>query len=663
MIKISLFGKLSIEAANGTQIPVSGAKTQAILAYLAMNTAIHPSRDRLMSLFWGERFNDQARQSLRQAISKLRRLLEQDEDNIIQADHDRLGLNPDKVWVDVDEFGRLAADRSPMSVQSAVDLLCGPLLDGLYGQHTEFDDWIALERQRIATLASNVLEDATTQQVKAGRIDAALNTARRLIEMDPLRDASHIILIRILAQSGERVAAIQHYNGYVGALEKELGVGAGPNLQKLIHEIRSEKFTSVEDMAEETAPLPPPMPVVQRSESHRVSIAVLPFSTATPGTEQEFFAQGLTEDLNTNLSHYKWLDVRAGLPLEGVRPTAMDLALLGREHKIDYVAHGLLRDNGVMLRLTVQLADTATGRYLWVNRYDRTSESLLDTQDELSETIAASLEAELERLAGKEAKTLDQQKLSAWDHYHLGLATQYEFSVETNHKAQEYFRQAIALDPNFAAAYARLSYALVISAIYFDAENVSALLDEALEFARQSCRLDADDAVGRFALGRVYLARGEYERSIVELETAIRFNSSMAQAHCGLGDSLAYSGKLDDAMHRFEEAVRLSPSDPYRWAFLSYGATALLFKKKYEDSVAWALRAESVPNCHFWATAIRASALGHLDQLDKAASAVKELKERKADINCAYVRKRLFYLQDQSQIDLYVEGLQKAGLD
>ena len=138
-------------------------------------------------------------------------------------------------------------------------------------------------------------------------------------------------------------------------------------------------------------------------------------------------------------------------------------------------------------------------------------------------------------------------------------------------------------------------------------------LDESARAGRPlACRLDPKDAVCRFALGRVYLARGDYTRSIAELETAIRLNPSLAQAHCALGDSLTYAGKPQSAMPCFDEAVRLSPHDPYRWAFLSYGALALLFEGDYAQSVAWSSEAVQEPNCHYWAHALLAAGLGHL---------------------------------------------------
>ena len=180
-----------------------------------------------------------------------------------------------------------------------------------------------------------------------------------------------------------------------------------------------------------------------------------------------------------------------------------------------------------------------------------------------------------------------------------------DLRLEDTTSAQRHFQRAIELDPNFGLAYARLSYAMVISAIYFEADDLQTLLDTALDHANHAARLEPDDAVVRFALGRIRLARGDYDRSITDLKAAIDLNPGMAQAHCGLGDSMAYSGKLDDAIACFEEAVRISPSDPYRWAFLSYGATAFLFKGDYEKAVKWAAEAEAVPNSHYWPTVRR----------------------------------------------------------
>ena len=656
MIKIRLFGKFAIEDGSGAPIPVAGAKTQGLIAYLALNTEMPPSRDRLSTLFWGDRFSDQARQSLRQAVAKLKKTLSLDGADVVIAEHDRVGLNPDVVSVDVDEFTQLAHAGSAEASEKAVALLRGPLLEGFYGQQAEFEDWIASERQRFATMSLDVLEQAADAVLRRGNTADALALARRMVAMDPLRDASQLVLIRLLAQSGERAAAVQQFNAHEALLKRELGVGAGPELLKLMEEVKGEGFFAQEGPAERPAP-PKPKP------AGKTSIAVVPFATLSEDSEHGFFVEGLTEDITTNLSRFSWLSVKASVEHKGPRLTSGEMSELGQDLGLNYVVHGSLRAAGERLRLTVQLAEPKTARYVWVTRYDREGSDLFALQDDLADTIAGSVEAELQRLAGRGTRKIAEDDMNAWDCYHRGLAVQYEFDAETNTQAQALFRRAIELDPNFGLAYARLSYAIVISVIYFEAENVEALLEEALQFAQTAARLEPDDAVARFALGRVHLARGDYDRSIADLKAAVELNPGMAQAHCGLGDSMAYSGQLENAMGCFEEAVRISPSDPYRWAFLSYGATALLFKGAFDEAAKWAAEAEAVPNSHYWPTAIRASALAHAGRTAEAGEAVRHLQALRPGITCDFVESRLFYLRDPAQIETYVKGLKQAGLD
>ncbi len=658
MITIKLFGKLDVTGENGEPVPLAGAKTQGLVTYLALNTEFPPTRDRLMALFWGDRFTDQARQSLRQAIAKLKRSFAVED--AILAEGDRVGLNRDRVSVDVDTFAALVQDDTVEATEKAISLMTGSILDGIYGQQPEFEDWISSERQRYSTMAMALLERASQQKLKTGDVAAALDHARRMVALDPLREASQIVLIRILAQQGERTAAVQQYNAYAALLAKELDVSPGQDLTALMAEVKGSG-SFFEDAAE-PAVAATPAPQADIVTGGRTSVAVVPFGMLAPDPDQTMFVEGLTEDVTANLSRFSWIDVKASVANKGPRLTSAEMGVLGNELGLDYVVHGSLRAQGGRIRLTVQLAEPRTARYVWVTRYDRETNDLFGLQDELSETIAASVEAELERRAGRSSRDLSFDDMGAWECYHRGLAIQYEFNADTNLAAQKHFRRAIELDPNFGLAYARLSYAIVISVIYFEAGDVAGLLDEALELAKTAARLEPDDAVARFALGRVYLARGEYDRSIADLRAAIDLNPGMAQAHCGLGDSMAYSGQLNDAMSCFEEAVRISPSDPYRWAFLGYGATALLFQGDYEGAVKWAAEAEAMPNSHYWATAIRASALAHLGRMDDATRALDALREARPGITADFVRSRLFYLKDPAQVETYVSGLQKAGL-
>jgi tetratricopeptide (TPR) repeat protein len=129
-----------------------------------------------------------------------------------------------------------------------------------------------------------------------------------------------------------------------------------------------------------------------------------------------------------------------------------------------------------------------------------------------------------------------------------------------------------------------------------------------------------------------------------------------------LGDSLAYAGRLDEAIPRFQEAMRISPHDPYRWAFLTYGSIAYLFRGDHETAAKWAYEAVRVPNAHYGANAALVAALGHLDRPEECRGAVADLLRAKPDFSLGLAKERLFYLKDQDQLEHYLEGLRRAGL-
>lgn len=658
MIDIKLFGKFEVLDDAGRPVCIAGAKTQGLIAFLALSMGMPPTRDRIINLFWGDRFTDQARQSLRQAIAKLKRILPNGED-VFLTDQDRIAFDPDSVRVDVEQFTELARGSDADDVLAAVALLRGPLLEGLYGQQAEFEDWISSERQRITELTSAALERAAATETARGNVASALEHARRVADLNPWSDAAQMGLLRLLAQTGDRAVAVQHMQAYEKTLRDELGIGPGQELQELVAQIKGESFTPALPAKTETA----------RSTAHprpdtegRTSMAIVPFAWMASEADHGFLVDGLVEDISTKLSRFSWLTLQAGGSTHGARLTGSEMSELYSDRGIDYLVHGSLRSQGDRFRLTVQLADPKDGRYLWVERFDRSSDDLFALQDDLSDAVVGSMEATLERLAGRSTRSLSFEEMSAWECYHRGLAIQYEFDAATNSEAQRHFRRAIELDPNFGLAYARLSYAIVISTIYFEADDVRTLLHEAQDLAHTASRLDPDDAVVRFALGRVLLALGEYDQSISHLKSAIELNPNMAQAHCGLGDSMAYAGDLDAAMTCFEKAVRVSPNDPYRWAFLSYGATALLFRGDYDEADKWATEAEAMPNAHYWPTAIRASALAHAGREREAEAALERLIDMRPGLTCNFVESRLFYLRCPGQVETYVSGLRKAGL-
>jgi tetratricopeptide (TPR) repeat protein len=252
--------------------------------------------------------------------------------------------------------------------------------------------------------------------------------------------------------------------------------------------------------------------------------------------------------------------------------------------------------------------------------------------------------------------------LRAWDCYHLGIFHFYKFTAEGNLEAQRQLKRSTELDSGFGEAYAWWAYAVVLGMIYWDTEPEEALLDEVLTATKRALEIDDQNAVFYVLKARIHLARCEYSAALSNNEAAIRLNSTFAVAYCALGDSLAYEGRYDEAIGQFEKAISLSPNDPQRWAFLTYGSLAMIFKRDFDSALEWAERASVVPNCQYWTTAHMAVALAHLDRHEEAGRTIAKLLVEKPGFSRAFAKRKLFYIKRSEQLELYLDGLRKAGL-
>jgi len=409
-------------------------------------------------------------------------------------------------------------------------------------------------------------------------------------------------------------------------------------------------------------------PRVETGTSHTLplpdkpSIAVLPFTNMSGDPEQGYFSDGITEDIITALSCFRSFSVIARNSTFAYKGQSVDVRRVADELRARYVVEGSIRKAGNRVRITAQLIDAASGNHIWAERYDRDLEDIFAVQDEIVETIAGRLGPEVDTLERQRAERKPTRNLDAWDCYHLGLSQFYKFSKDGNIEAQRLFRRAIELDPKFGPSYSRLAYCVVLSMVYFDAEPTAETLNDALVTARTAVAIDDKDAWAHLAVARVHLARCEYDLCLAENEISIELNPYLAPAYCGLGDSLAYMDRLEESIPHFEEAIRLSPHDPWRWGFLSYRSLAHLLMKQHEAAAEWANKAIRVPNCQYWANAHLVAALGHLGRVDEARAAAEELLRRKPEFSCSFARKHLFYIKSSAQIEHYLDGLRKAGL-
>jgi len=392
------------------------------------------------------------------------------------------------------------------------------------------------------------------------------------------------------------------------------------------------------------------------------TVAVFPFNNVSGDPTQEYFTDGITEDIITALSKHRSLLVIARGSTFAFKGRAIDARQAGNDLGADYVVEGSVVRSGQHLRISARLVETEGGGHVWAERFDRNLEDVFEVQDEITAAIAARIEPEVDSVERQRAEKRSPEVFRAWDFFHLGTNRLYNATAEDNQEAQRLLRRAIDLDPTFGQAHAWLAYAIILSMVYFDADPDKDRLNEALTLARRGVELDDRDALTHFVYGRALLALKAYDDALAELESAADLNPTLAVVYCGLGDSLAYEGRIDEAIPYFEKAVSLSPYDPQRWAFYSYRALAHLCAGQFESALEWSQKATRVPHCHYWPFAHRVSALGHLQQLDALRTATAELLQRKPEFSCAFAKRRLFFIKNPAHLDLYLEGLLKAGI-
>ncbi|MDH3688150.1 MAG: tetratricopeptide repeat protein [Gammaproteobacteria bacterium] len=391
------------------------------------------------------------------------------------------------------------------------------------------------------------------------------------------------------------------------------------------------------------------------------SIAVLPFSNMSGDPEQEYFSDGITEDLITALSRIRSFFVIARNTTFTYKDKSVSVQQVAQELGVRYVLEGSVRKGGTRVRISVQLVDTQTGSHVWAERYDRVLDDFFVLQDELTETIVGVIEPELSIAERERAKRKAPESLDAWDLYQRGLWYLYQFSQTDNMEARGLLEQAIRLDPTLAGAHAGLAHVGYWDVLFGYSDNPAKTLDAAVEAARKATALDPKDPMGHWALGSLHLLKGEPEEAIAQLETAIAFNPSYAHAHYRLGFALWIMGRYEEALAQIDNAIRLSPNDPASWTFFAGRSLTLILLERYEEAVEWARKSIRQPKCEFWSHAILASALAHLGKVDEARTEMDETLRMNKKFSPELVR-QMFRFKREQDLERFLAGLHKAGL-
>jgi len=489
------------------------------------------------------------------------------------------------------------------------------------------------------------------------RIDfrIGINLGDVIVEGDDIHGDGVNIAARLegLAEPGGVVISGKVHEEIRGKLEagfKDLGLQAVKNIAEPVRAFRLAK----DEKPYPAAPVPP--------RSDRPVVAILPFDNMSGDPSQEYFSDGITEDLITALSRIRQIRVVARNSTFSYKGKSPDIRRVSEELGARYVVEGSVRKAGNRVRVTAQLIEGETGNHIWAERYDREIKDIFDVQDELTETLAGAISPGIGTAERQRAKQNPPERLDTWTLYQLGMwqlrrRTPDRMKDETL-EARALFEQAMKLDPEFGPAYAAYADTFYYDALFgFRDED----LKTALQAARKAVELDSDDANAHVSLGRIYRLDGNLDAAEAEHNIALGLNPSLADAHYNLATLMVHTGRARDALPHLEAAIRLSPHDDLIGPFHARMAEAHLFLGNHEQAAELAQKAVRLRGTRWLAYAYLASSLGHLGRIEDASKVVGELMDVQPRATLSYVREFTTVI-DADCIGHLLDGLRKAGL-
>jgi TolB-like protein/class 3 adenylate cyclase/Flp pilus assembly protein TadD len=410
-------------------------------------------------------------------------------------------------------------------------------------------------------------------------------------------------------------------------------------------------------------------PGVQLSSSELVAIApatkpivaVLPFDNMSQDKTQEYFSDGMTEDLITDLSKVSGLFVIARNSTFAYKGKSPDIREIGRELNAGYVVEGSVRKAGGRVRINAQLVDARTGNHLWAERYDRDFKDVFELQDEVLGKIVEALRVTLTPNEQQKLAQHETDNAEAYDLYLQGLRQESFFTRDGNQESRRLFEQAITLDPNFALAYAHLAQAYSLAQEFGWTDEREKFAEKALNLAKKAVTLDDDLPAAHWALGRIYsrVPLRDHDRAISALRRVVDLDPNFADGYAFLSSSLGAIGQGKEALAMIEKAMRINPQFPF-WYYFILGRSQFFLEQFEPAEKSFKEAAERNPTVswpHYWLVAT----YGHLGRQTDAEWEISELESLGQSVTVKHVREETV-VTDPTYLQLYLNGIRKAGV-
>jgi TolB-like protein/class 3 adenylate cyclase/Tfp pilus assembly protein PilF len=392
------------------------------------------------------------------------------------------------------------------------------------------------------------------------------------------------------------------------------------------------------------------------------SIAALPFKNMSGDPEQEYFADGMVEDIITALSHFRNLFVIARNSSFAYKNRPVDIKQVGRELGVRYVLEGSVRKAAGKVRITGQLIDAATNAHLWADRFDGSVDDIFELQDQVTSSVVNAIAPKLEQAEIERAKRKPTENLDAYDHFLRGMAVLNQWTRDTNYEATQNFYKAIELDPDFASAYGMAGWCYVWRKANGWMNDRGAEIREATRLAKRAIELGRDDAAALSRAGHVLgYVTGDLDAAVPAIDRALLLNPNLSAAWNFAGWTRVLRGEPEAAIEYLARSMRLSPLDQLGYSAKGSTAHAHFFLGNYTEASMWSDRAVQENPNYLIVNCIAAASHALAGHRESAAQAVNQMLQIDPSLRVSKL-KELFPLRRPADLAKYEEGLRNAGV-
>lgn len=640
MLRLTLFGGMAITNEHGN-VKLVGAKLEALLALLVAASGKPVPREWLMSVLWGGRFEAQSRQSLRQALSRLRKSLGKD---VLIADERFIRLRTDLISSDYSTFYALCLEESIDSLKQAAMMASQEFLAGLNLREQGFSDWVAMERRKICERKRKVLLQIVRGDDGVGADERALSTLESLLDEDPLDEEVHRIKLALLNRLGRRADALRAHQRFSRNFRKELDTTPSSETDQVALGLKAVSA-----------------PHAMRDDPDSPRLLVLPFANLS-GDDLSYFAEGVVDELIVALSRLHWVTILSRSSTFSDRARAIDARQAGEEFGVRYALEGSIRRAQQRIRISGQLIDTRSGAIVWTERFDGTLEDVFELQDRFAARVIGTLQERLEHAEIERSHLKPTSSLDAYEHYLRGLSEVHRWTREGNGKALEHFYKAIALDRRFAAAYG-------MAARCFSQRKTSGWVVDEMQERSEADRLarcavefghDSPIALSSAGIAVAFVGCRVHEGAVL-IEQALTLNPGLASGWLYLGWVKAWSGEADAAIACVDRAIHLSPHDPMMAGMRRAHAFAHFIGCRYHQSLAEAKAVAASPQNASIAKATTAACAAIIGDIALARDAMSHLLRLEPKLRVATLRNRFPIVRDVD-FTRFREALAQVGL-